>query len=39
MDLAAAGIPKAAPSWLMLAVVGGGALVVGIVIVLVLVLR
>ena len=38
-DLAAAGIPKAPPSWLMLAIVGGGALLLGIVIVLVLVLR
>ena len=37
-DLAAAGIPKAAPSWLMLALVGGGALLVGVIIVLVLVL-
>jgi serine/threonine protein kinase len=38
-DLAAAGVPKAPPSWLVLAIVGGGALVLGIVIVLVLVLR
>jgi serine/threonine protein kinase len=37
-DLAAAGIPKAAPSWLLLAIVGGGALVLGMIIVLVLVL-
>jgi len=39
VDLAAAGIPKAPPSWLMLAIVGGGALVLGVVIVLILVLR
>ena len=39
VDLAAAGIPKAPPSWLMLAVVGGGALVLGVIIVLILVLR
>ena len=32
-SLSAAGIPKAAPSWLMLAIVGGGALMLGIVIV------
>jgi serine/threonine protein kinase len=38
-DLAAAGIPKAAPSWLMLAMVGGGALLLGVILVLVLVLR
>jgi serine/threonine protein kinase len=38
-ELAAAGIPKAPPGWLMLALVGGVALVLGIVIVLVLVLR
>jgi serine/threonine protein kinase len=38
-DLAAAGIPKAAPSWLMLALVGGGALLLGVIIVLILVLR
>jgi serine/threonine protein kinase len=38
-DLLAAGLPKSGPSWLMLALVGGGALLVGIVIVLVLVLR
>jgi serine/threonine-protein kinase len=37
-DLAAAGIPRAAPSWLRLALVGGGALLVGVIIVLVLVL-
>jgi serine/threonine-protein kinase len=38
-ELAAAGIPKPAPNWLVLAVVGGGALLVGIVIVVVLILR
>jgi hypothetical protein len=38
-EYAAAGIPKAPPSWLMLAIVGGSALLLGIVIVLVLVLR
>jgi len=38
-EYAAAGIPKAPPSWLILALVGGGALVLGIVLVLVLVLR
>jgi serine/threonine-protein kinase len=38
-DLAAAGIPRAAPSWLMLVMVGGGALLLGVIIVLVLVLR
>jgi serine/threonine protein kinase len=38
-DLAAAGIPKPGPSWLPLALVGGGALLVGVIIVLVLFLR
>jgi serine/threonine protein kinase len=38
-DLLAAGVPKSRPSGLLLALVGGGALLVGIVIVLVLVLR
>jgi serine/threonine protein kinase len=38
-DLAAAGIPKAPPSWLLLVLVGGAALVLGVVIVLILVLR
>ncbi|HEV8548726.1 MAG TPA: serine/threonine-protein kinase [Polyangiaceae bacterium] len=39
IELAAAGIPKAQPSWLMLAIVGGGAVLLGIVIVLILALR
>ena len=38
-ELLASGVPKAGPSWLLLALVGGGALLVGVIIVLVLVLR
>lgn len=38
-DLAAAGIPTGAPSWLPIALVGGGALLVGVIIVLLLALR
>jgi len=38
-ELVVAGLPKGGPSWLLLALVGGGALLVGVIIVLVLVLR
>jgi hypothetical protein len=38
-DLVAAGIPTGAPAWLPIALVGGGALLVGVIIALVLALR